>query len=117
MRTALLLLVVLLAVAPAQADWWDNANDKIANAFTSLGEWWRGEAAPTIREKFDEAKATAKDPEFHKRYMTWIKEKAVAAKEFAEAEVVPHLKDIYRAGKSAITDIQKEDGVKVDETP
>ncbi|CAJ0932009.1 unnamed protein product, partial [Mesorhabditis belari] len=110
MRHLLFLSFLLLTIVPStNADWWDSFTDKVANAFTAAGEWWKNDASPKVRETFDSTKEKLKDPEFHKGYMEWIKEKAIAAKEFADAEIMPHVKEIYQAAEDAVKQVKDED--------
>ncbi|EYC07486.1 hypothetical protein Y032_0070g457 [Ancylostoma ceylanicum] len=94
-------LLVLLLVTSAQADWWDSFTDTVAGGFMSAAKWIKETASPTIREKFDNAKASLQDPETHKTIRAWIAEKADKASEFANQEIIPELQKIYNAAKAA----------------
>ncbi|KAL6734771.1 hypothetical protein Aduo_005273 [Ancylostoma duodenale] len=94
-------LLVFLLVTSAQADWWDSFTDTIAGGFMNAAKWIKETASPTIREKFDSAKASLQDPETHKTIREWISEKADKASEFANQEIIPELQKIYQAAKAA----------------
>ncbi|ETN70531.1 hypothetical protein NECAME_14705 [Necator americanus] len=91
------LLMVLLLISSVQADWWDSFTDTVAEGFVNIAKWVKEKASPTIREKFDSAKATLQDPETHKSIREWISEKAEKASEFANQEIIPELQKIYKA--------------------
>ncbi|KHJ85553.1 hypothetical protein OESDEN_14716 [Oesophagostomum dentatum] len=68
------LLFLVVMIAAAEADWWDSFTDTVAGGFMNAAKWIKETASPTIREKFDSAKASLQDPETHKNIREWISE-------------------------------------------
>ncbi|CAI4221109.1 unnamed protein product [Auanema sp. JU1783] len=102
MNSKVLFLLLSIAVA-TQADWWDDVVSSASSGLSSAGDWLRETAGPAVREKFNDAKSTLQDPETHRNIKEWISEKAEAASEFAQTEVIPELKKIYEAATAEDT--------------
>ncbi|CAD6196912.1 unnamed protein product [Caenorhabditis auriculariae] len=102
------LLIVGLSTA-VRADWWDSLTDSVSEGFVSAAGWVKDTASPAVRYKFNEYKEKLQDPETHKVVREWVSEKAAAASEFAQEEIVPELKKIYDA---ATADSQEKEKSK-----
>uniref|UniRef100_A0A0R3RRW8 Secreted protein n=1 Tax=Elaeophora elaphi TaxID=1147741 RepID=A0A0R3RRW8_9BILA len=92
-----------------KADWFDDLVNGLHGKIVSGADYIKDKAAPTVRETFNEAKATLKDPETHRKIQTWVKEEAIPAIKakvdslvsFMRNEVVPELRDIKNAYDAA----------------
>ncbi|KHJ87718.1 hypothetical protein OESDEN_12501 [Oesophagostomum dentatum] len=109
------LLFLVVVIAAAEADWWDSFTDTVAGGFMNAAKWIKETASPTIREKFDSAKASLQDPETHKNIREWISEKAEKASEFANDEIIPELRKIYEAATADVDKSTTERSVDVDD--
>ncbi|GMT14995.1 hypothetical protein PFISCL1PPCAC_6292, partial [Pristionchus fissidentatus] len=96
-------LLVLLLVSSVQADWWDDFTAGVSEKLNSAANWVKETAGPAVRSKFNSVKETLQDPETHKQAKEWISEKAEAASEFAQTEILPELKKIYNAATDETT--------------
>ncbi|KAF8360989.1 hypothetical protein PRIPAC_87912 [Pristionchus pacificus] len=118
MRFLLLSLFFLaFSSSSVNADWWDDFTAGVSEKLKSVtGElktvemmgssaanWVKETAGPAVRDKFNSVKETLQDPETHKQAKEWINEKAEAASEFAQTEILPELKKIYEAATAETT--------------
>uniref|UniRef100_A0A914CKI4 Uncharacterized protein n=1 Tax=Acrobeloides nanus TaxID=290746 RepID=A0A914CKI4_9BILA len=81
----------------SQADWFDDFMDGVADKIHNGAEFLRKDAAPVIREKFNNVKEVLQDPETHAKVQSWVKDKWEKTKDFVNTEVAPEVKKIYDA--------------------
>ncbi|GMR36854.1 hypothetical protein PMAYCL1PPCAC_07049, partial [Pristionchus mayeri] len=110
-------LFLVFCSTSVTADWWDDFTAGVSEKlkfrggrveeelipFSSAANWVKETAGPAVREKFNSVKETLQDPETHKQAKEWINEKAEAASEFAQTEILPELKKIYEAATAETT--------------
>ncbi|VDM56663.1 unnamed protein product [Angiostrongylus costaricensis] len=70
----MLLVVMLLVLTPANADWWDSLTNTVSDGFMSIGKWVKETASPTVRKKFNNVKEVLQDPRTHQRIREFVSE-------------------------------------------